>query len=196
MFATVLVYGTLFVERQLWWLMLPCLAIFLASFIALPLVLESARVGTTPQRVVQSALLVLAFAVFVRWHVKDRMPYPWQPDVRRSQLDIEARLPPAALIGCFNAGIPQYFGAGRVVALDGLVNHDVQRYWKERRVDAYLRDHGIGFIADEERTLQRVRRFTEMSLELEERASYPLPGWPTGRRLLWEVMRPPRGRTR
>jgi hypothetical protein len=188
--ALALVYGCAFVERQIWWLVLPCLSLLLVMFISFPLFLRSKPLGTALEGAARLAVVVLAVLLIARWHIKGHAPYPWQPDVRRSQLAIEALVPASERVGCFNAGIPAFFGSGRVVALDGLVNHEARESWRERRFDAYLVQHHIHFIADEQGALNKALRFTRAPLRLEELASYPLRGSPTGKRLLWRVSAP------
>ena len=185
--ALALIDGALLVERQIWWLALPCLSILLVQFISFPVFVRSMPLGRTLERSARVALVVIAILIFVRWQIKGRPPYPWQPDVRRSQLAIEVLVPMSERVGCLNAGIPVYFGSGRVVALDGLVNHEARGFWAERRFEAYLVQHRIGFIADEQHTMNKALRFTRAQLELEEVASYPLRGWFTGKRILWRV---------
>jgi hypothetical protein len=187
--ALTVVYGTSFLERQIWWLTLPCLSIVLLMFIAFPAWLRSWRPEPGIEASIRVGLIALAIALFVRWHVKGHTPYPWQPDVRRSQLAIESVVPATETIGCFNAGIPAYFGSRRVVGLDGLVNHEARVAWSLRRVDEFIERHSIAYIADEDRIVERAQRFTKAPIPLKEMASYPLRGWPTGTRHLWHVSR-------
>jgi hypothetical protein len=84
---------------------------------------------------------------------------------------------------------------GRIVALDGLVSHTALGYWSQRRIDDYVRDAHVRFIADDPPTVERAQRFTRSRPQLEERHTFPLRGWPTGRRMLWEV-EPDRAMTR
>jgi hypothetical protein len=183
----VLAYGTSLVDRQLWWLALPCLAFFVVAFAAVPAALDLRPWTASRAHWARMALLVAALVVFGRWHVKGFRPYPWQPDVLASQRLVERLVPPGERIGCFNAGIPGYFGDGRVVALDGLVSHPARRAWTERRVDALLADQRVRFIADEERAMEKAQRFSSVPLAIEPIASFPLRGWPSGRRVLWRV---------
>jgi 4-amino-4-deoxy-L-arabinose transferase-like glycosyltransferase len=188
--ALTLTYGFAVVERQVWWLTVPCLTLMLVQFATVPWALRTVSGGVRLERAVQPALVILAILLLARWHVKDRALYPWQPDVRRSQLAIEAQVPAPERIGAFNAGIPGYFGAGRVVALDGLVNHVVRTHWAGRRLDEYVASEKLRYIADEARVLEKARRFSRTPLELELLASFPLHGWPTGQRHLWRVVAP------
>jgi hypothetical protein len=82
-----------------------------------------------------------------------------------------------------------YFGTGRIVALDGLVSHDVLGYWADHRFDDYLRDARIRFIADDLPPLERALRFsrTPPSVRFEEVRTFPLRGSITGKRVLWAV---------
>jgi hypothetical protein len=187
--ALTVVYGAAFIERQIWWLTLPCLSTVLLLFIAFPTWLRSLRIGPAIESSARVGLVLLAIALFVRWHVKGHTPYPWQPDVRRSQLAIESVVPSPRQIGCFNAGIPAFFGSGRVVALDGLVNHDARLAWTGRRLDEFIANNNIAYIADEERIMARAQRFSRTPIPLATIASYPLRGWPTGKRVLWRISR-------
>jgi hypothetical protein len=179
------VYGWRFVERQIWWLTLPSLATVLVMFIAMPAALRSLRSHDRLEGAMRVGLVLIAMALFVRWHVKGHTPYPWQPDVRRSQLAIEQLVPAPRRIGCFNAGIPAFFGSGQVVALDGLVSHDARLAWAGHRLDEYVERLDVAYIADEERILAKAQRFSRRPIPVTEIASYPLRGWPTGRRVLW-----------
>jgi hypothetical protein len=187
--AAGLVYSMTMVERQVWWLGLPCLTIVLGSIVALATILR-ARPRLRPfegwARVVLVAISALAF---VRWSTRPLEPYPWQPDVLRSQAVIDELVPAGERIGCFNAGIPIYFGSGRIVALDGIVSHEARGWWRARRVDDFLTQARVGFIADEQLTVNRANRFASAPLALEEIRAFPLRGWPTGRRVLWKVIR-------
>ncbi len=187
MVALTVVYGLAFVERQIWWLTLPCLSTVMLMVIAFPTWLRSQARGHALEAAARVGVALLVLALFVRWHLKGHTPYPWQPDVRRSQLAIETVVPATGRIGCFNAGIPAFFGSGRVVGLDGLVNHDARLAWRNRRLDEFIARAGISYIADEERIITKAQRFASTPLMLSELSSYPLRGWPTGRRVLWQV---------
>ena len=190
MLALTLVYGWALVERQIWWLALPCLATMLVVFTSLPLALRAVPLSRAARWGAQTAMVVLAVTLLARWHVKGYRPYPWQPDVRHSQLAIERIVPASERVGVFNAGIPAFFGSRPVIALDGLVSHQARRHWQARRFDDYLARHRVGYIADEQGVMDKALRFSSGSLHLEELASFPLEGWPTGKRLLWRVTIP------
>jgi hypothetical protein len=50
-----------------------------------------------------------------------------------------------------------------------------------------VRDARVRFIADDPPTVDRAQRFARSPLPLVERHTFPLRGWPTGTRMLWEV---------
>jgi hypothetical protein len=160
-------------------------------FVTLPALLTTLAVQRGAQTWLQTTLIIVSVVAFARSYRGREPLYPWQPDVKASQRLIEGRIPAQELIGCFNAGIPMFFGAGRVVALDGLVSHRARAYWSERRLDEFLRMSGVAYIADEQRAMNRALRFVHTRPELEPLASYPLTGWPTHERILWQVRWPP-----
>jgi hypothetical protein len=182
-----LVYGLVMTDRQIWWLALPCLSIFLAVFLATPALMAAFSASERVQAWTRVALVVAALVVFAHWYRGLAALYPWQADVRRSQIAAEALVPPPDRIGCFNAGIPMFFGSGRVVALDGLVSHRAREYWSERRFDAYLVEQRVRFIVDVQSALNRASRFSRAWPRVVERASFPLEGWQPPRRILWEL---------
>jgi hypothetical protein len=185
--VTGLMYGVSLVERQIWWLGLPWLATCLGGIIAAAaFARESPRLqpwsGTA-----RAALVGLSAVVFSYWAWRPIEPYPWQVDVYRSQQQFEAQVPADQRIGCFNAGIPIYFGTGRVVALDGLVSHAARGFWYDHDVDGYLVHAHVRFIADEQLALNRASRFTRSRLPLTVVARHPLRGWPSRERVLWRL---------
>jgi hypothetical protein len=184
------VYGVTMVDRQLWWLGLPWLTMFLTAMLGTVWLCRSIPEMRRRQRIVRWAMVAASMISAITLVRAPLAPYPWQADVLRSQATIEQEIPPDQRIGCFNAGIPLYFGSGRIVALDGLVSHAAREYWAERRVDDYLRDANVRFIADEPMTLGRARRFSRGPFPLDERRTFPLHGWPTGMRVLWAVKTP------
>ena len=177
-------------ERQLWWMTFPGLVCILTTIVCLQALLESAPSGVRSlQPWIQIALIVAATIVFVRWDRRGEVMYPWHPDVRRSQAMVEAMVPPPARIGCFNAGIPLFFGSGRVAALDGLVNHRARLFWQAHRVDDYLREQHIEYVADERFAIGRALRFSREQPALQIQARFPLTNWPSGDRFLWKIVR-------
>jgi hypothetical protein len=179
--------GLLLSEQQIWWLAFPCVAMILLLFLTLPGLFSTLDAGRTVQTWVQAALMIASIAAFGRSFYGSPPLYPWQPDVRSSQRTIETLVAVPERIGCFNAGIPMFFGGGRVVALDGLVSHRARTYWADRRFDEFLRFSEIHYIADEQRALNRSLRFVRIRPELETLTAYPLTGWPTGERILWRL---------
>jgi hypothetical protein len=182
-------YGLTLSEHQIWWLTLPSLAIVVLSFLALAGTINLLRLSDHSAAWCRTLILTLSLASFFSQTSTPLDLYPWQPDVKASQQSIDAIVPRNARIGCFNAGIPMFFGARRVVALDGLVNHRARILWSEHRFEEFLRESDVAYIADERRALNRALRFTRVPPTLESVAAYPLTGW-TGQRLLWRVIWP------
>ncbi len=176
-------YGAMLADIQAWYLGLPALVSWLAVTSALAVLAPRGR----PALAAGAAVLAVSLFLFGRAWADPLVPYPWQRDVLRSVPVFEALVPPGARLGCFNAGIPAYFGHRTVIGLDGLVNHTVVGYWRARRFDRYLADADIAYIADEEGVLRRAGRFCSAEPALEPLATVPLEGWRTGRRLLWKV---------
>jgi hypothetical protein len=143
------------------------------------------------QTLVRGAMVAASLLSFIALARAPLAPYPWQADVLRSQAAIEQLIPADQRIGCFNAGIPLYFGTGRVVALDGLVSHVARGYWYDHAFDAYLRDLQVRYVADERLVRNRAERFAREPLALVQRRTFPLRGWPTHERLLWQVEHAP-----
>ena len=96
-------------------------------------------------------------------------------------------------MGCFNAGIPAYFGSRTVVNLDGLMNHAVIPYWRGHRFLDYLRDAHLAWIAGEEGAFGRAINFSAAARPMVAVpvATAPLTGWPTPWRVLWKMEEPP-----
>lgn len=71
---------------------------------------------------------------------------------------------------------------------DVLCSRGALGYWSQRRIDDYLHDAHVRFIADDPPTIDRAQRFTRSPLPLEVRHTFPLRGWPTGTRVLVAVI--------
>jgi hypothetical protein len=179
------IYAFTLTERQVWWLTLPALAAFLTLFLVIVALTKLGPAGG--ESWLQVTIVVVALVWFSSWQGHGVILYPWQPDVADSQTYFVRQVPPDARIGCFNAGIPLYYGHGRVIALDGIVSHEARLAWQARRFDWFVREKHIQFIADEQRAMNMAIRFNDSSLTLTPVASHPLAGWPSGRRILWSV---------
>lgn len=184
-----LVYGAFASDQMVWYFGLPGLALFLLAVLWTARLLG--RIAALRRTALQSgagaALVVAAIFLFSRY--RDRMPYeyPWQRDVLASQREFEKSVPADARIGCFNAGIPAYFGGRTVVNLDGLVNHDLVEVYRRGELAQWLAGAGIGFVADEPLALGRAQRLTKDAILLTPVASAPLRGWMSPTRFLWRV---------
>lgn len=177
-------------DRQVWWLGVPCLGLFLVTVISVGLVDATTRRSRRDSRIGQVVLTGGALAAAAYWFVTFSPAYPWQRDVLESQPLVEQLIPAPARIGCFNAGIPLFFGSGRVIAIDGLVSHNAMRRWSSLQFDTLLVEAQVMYIADEEAAFDRAKRFSSRQIGATEVASYPLTQWPTGRRVLWKISVP------
>jgi hypothetical protein len=181
MLAMLSTYGLLASDPQVWYVGAPGLVLWLAGMCGCAILGRRFR-GALAAALAAASLLLGC----VLW-VHPTVLYPWQRDVLRSLPEFDARVGPDERVGCFNAGIPAYFGHRRVINLDGLVNHTVHSYWRERRFDHYLDDAGIAYVADEAGSLGRAAQCASAPLRLTPVTSAPLTDWPTGKRILWRV---------
>jgi hypothetical protein len=191
--ATVLtgaVYGLFYWDTPIWYRTQPALLLFVITFVWI------ARTGTMtadsrwgPVFGTGVPLLLLTLSLFGAWSFYRQPPvaYPWQRGFYSSQAEFERLVPPGEAIGCFNAGIPAFFGRRRIVNLDGLVNTSVVPYYRARNLERYFVDEGIHYIADESRGLDRAALFMGRPLRLRPLASVPLQGTFAPRRWLWRV---------
>lgn len=183
------IYCTFFADVQCWYLALPYLECFLAIVIfgsAIYAVQVREKQGNHLSVKVLGIAVILTLLGLVRfgqtWHAGY---WPWQRDVYAQIEPVEKLLPSDARIGCFNAGIPGYFGHRTIVNLDGLVNDAIVPYWREKRFDDYLRDAGIDAIVDEELSLSRAKRFSRNFPPLHEKARFHLTNYTSDTRYLW-----------
>ena len=188
MIATGLVYGLFHWEIQIWYFTQPAVLLFVLTYVWLArLVVEPTRL----RRAIGFALpaLLLGLSLYEARSLYQNPPnlYPWQFQFLVSQRQFEDLLPPGEPIGCFNAGIPAFYGRRQVINLDGLVNSTVLPYYRERRFDRYLAEHGIHYIADVQPVLDRTAKFMQQPLRLHPIAAMPLDGWYAPYRYLWEV---------
>jgi hypothetical protein len=186
--ATGYAYSVGIAGRQLWHAAEPAIVIWLIVFAWIALLFA---LKTPP--VVQAAMGVgLASAGILVWmSMQATLPprYPWQVDVYVSQPQFERMIPPNAQIGCFNAGIPAYFSNRRITNLDGLVNHDAVPYWTSRNFSGYVHDAHIGYIADEQYSMQLGAFFSRKPLSLRIVAIHPLSDPIRPLRYLLQVVR-------
>ena len=94
---------------------------------------------------VHGLAVVFALALCVWFAPAPAARWPHQEEMlaaSRAVSDFDGR------IGAWNAGIIGYYSGGRVVNLDGLVNCDVIEFIRVDRIDQYVLDIGIDYIAD------------------------------------------------
>jgi hypothetical protein len=182
--ATGGVYGLFFSEMQYWYKAQPGLVFFVVGYGVASILLERLR----PQWVKPLlGLTVAALGVALLVRFAGLRSYPHQREVYATQAKFDALLPDGERIGCFNAGIPGYFGKHVVINLDGLVNNALYDYYRRRALDQYLSDAHIRYIADETVALERGMRFTQARPRLSIVAKEPMPGWSSQFRYLWRV---------
>ena len=182
-------YGALLTDQMVWYMGPPGLAIFLTAMLWSAHHFARDEKLRRPVLHVAGAAALVVGALFVLSRYRERMPfeYPWQRDVLASQRQFDAIVAPDARIGCFNAGIPAYFGEHTVVNLDGLVNHDLVDVYRRGDLDRWLADERIAFIADEPLALGRAEKLTKRPIPLTPVSSAPLRGWMSPTRFLWRV---------
>lgn len=182
-FAVCLISGSILTERQVWWLTLPALT----GFVALFAVLATVAPGRAGGSLLHVAVVLVGVALFSHAQWRSTPLYPWQPDVPLGQSEFDRVVPRGARVGCFNAGIPLFFGTSTIVALDGIVSHDARLAWSAHRVDDFITAAHVDYIADEQRSLNMALLFTRKRPDLRPVASHVLTGWPTGARRLWKL---------
>jgi hypothetical protein len=182
-----LAYGVAITDVQVWYYAAPNVVVFLV--VVGSVFILAGRAAPRTQRVLAVGVVTLTAALGLRFWAQPGTLYPWQRDVYRSLSAFEQRMAEGARLGCFNAGIPAYFGRRPVVNLDGLANHAAVTYWWSHRFDAFLVDSGVDYVADEAGVLRRAQRFSGARLPLVPVASLPLTGWPSGPRTLYRVVR-------
>jgi hypothetical protein len=80
---------------------------------------------------------------------------------------VQEKTPRDAKIGAFNAGILGYYSSRTIINLDGLVNHEVAKYFYPGGLIEYLQRHQIDYIVDDPITIEFYDTFlkcTEQSL--------------------------------
>lgn len=192
MIATGAIYGLWYTDYQLWYLAQPMLFLYVIvlGWCGAAACRLTYSPSALPRALITMALVVLAAMPAIKFWASAPPPYPWQPDVYRSQAQFESIIPRDATIGCFNyAGISAYFSNRPVINLDGLVNHNALRHYASHSIDRYIRESPIQYIADDEASIRRARRFFSSQLHMSPIASLPLSGLAPDRRWLWRLER-------
>ncbi len=183
---TGVIYGLFFTDRQDWYRGQPALILYVVLYGAIVRgVLERPDRWRVPPIAVGGASIAIFAATLVALVVTAKT-YPWQRDVYESQPRFEQLVPQGQAIGCFNAGIPAYFSDRTVINLDGLTNNAVFPYYQRDEFDRYLRDAGIGYIADEDLSMKRAMLFVDKPVSMEVLATASMT-WMTAKRRLWRL---------
>jgi hypothetical protein len=189
--AAGVVYSTCFTDVQCWYLALPCLEVYLAIVVVGGAICrveaDRQRVQSWTKRALAVALVFTALGL-VRYGLTFQKGFwAWQRDVYASLGRVAELTPAEAKIGCFNAGVPSYFGQRRVVNLDGLVNDAVVPYWRSKTFSRYLADAEIAFVFDDARSLERAGRFSQGFPAMKAIAQHPLTYCISDTQYLWEL---------
>jgi hypothetical protein len=183
---TGVIYGLFFTDRQDWYRGQPALILYVVLYGALVRgVLETPEARRVSPIAVGGASVAVFAATLVAL-VLTAKTYPWQQDVYESQPMFEQLVPHGQAIGCFNAGIPAYFSDRTVINLDGLTNNAVFPYYQRDEFDQYLRDAGIGYIADEDLSMKRAMLFVDKPMPMQVLATTSMT-WMTAKRRLWHL---------
>ncbi len=62
--------------------------------------------------------------------------------------EVDAMIPPGSVIGAWNSGIFGVYSKNRVVNLDGLVNHSIQKYYQNKNYEKCFAELGIDYVFD------------------------------------------------
>ncbi|MEA2602623.1 MAG: hypothetical protein QOF89_3615 [Acidobacteriota bacterium] len=195
--ATILtgvIYGLFYWDTPDWYHAQPALVLFVLLYVWIVRTDATAgrRWNAVFGRGVPMALLLLSLFGAFAFYSDPPISYPWQRDFYNSQAEFEKRVPPGEAIGCFNAGIPAFFGHRRIINLDGLVNDSVVPYYRARKLERYFGDEGIHYLADDSYSLEYAARFMSRPIRLHPLAYVPLRDWyelgrPPPHRWLWRV---------
>jgi hypothetical protein len=184
------VYGLFFTDKQDWYRGQPGLILYIVLYGTIVRGFLERRDGRhAPVISIGGACVAISGATLIPL-VLTVNSYPWQRDVLESQPIFERLVPGDQTIGCFNAGIPAYFSARKIVNLDGLVNNTVYPYYQRDQFDQYLRDTAIGYIADEDMSMVRAMLFAKKAVPMEVLATVPMTWMPQTHRHLWRVEPP------
>lgn len=186
---TAAVYGLFYWEIPLWYRAQPALLIFVISYVwtlRAGAFLADRPWGRLAAVSVPAVLLAFSLIGAISFHRHPPVTYPWQPGFYSSQAAFERLVPPGQAIGCFNAGIPAFFGRRRIVNLDGLVNSSVVPYYRNHDLGGYLDAEGLRYVADDTTTVRRAAELLAGPLRLRELACVPLSSF-ADRRCLWRV---------
>jgi hypothetical protein len=115
--------------------------------------LAEAAAGWRAGAALPPLLAALLFAVAGLEHARTlravgEPQFPWQAEMLAAGRGLATAVPEGATVGSFNAAIIGYASERTVVNLDGVVNDGAFSALRERRLGAYLRERGIGFVVD------------------------------------------------
>ena len=92
-------------------------------------------------------LIVVPVFLFLSFRSQTNATFPWQEDMKYAGEKLR-QLPPAAIVGSWNAGILSFFSGRSVVNLDGLVNDDAARAVIRGEIASYVKERRLNYIVD------------------------------------------------
>jgi len=121
-----------------------------------------------------------------------REPFRWEPIYHRAALVLQAKTPPNARIGAFNAGIQAATAvhSRKVVNLDGVVNHEALDALAAGELSDYLDRKDIGYLIDHRGAIGFYESLGGRGLSERLRlvARFPVEARPDQEICLWQVM--------
>lgn len=124
--------------------------------------LKQSWIQTYKHLVVSACMVFLVLGLFV-WQGNRLFRvgfYPWQKQYYNIAIQLK-QMPKTTRVGAFNTGIYGYVMDRGVVNLDGVVNGQVLRAMKQKKLLSYLRQQGITHIVDHLHAIQHFATFAE-----------------------------------
>jgi len=106
------------------------------------------KLGARTRAFVTAAAALALLLVYVKIAQRDWRAEAYKPFINHYRVAVWARdhLPPSAVIGSFDGGVPGYFSHRRVVDLVGVENKRAFAAVRGRRLGAYLDEEGIEYL--------------------------------------------------
>jgi hypothetical protein len=92
-------------------------------------------------------LIVVPVFLFLSFRSQTNAVFPWQENMKYAGEQLR-QLPPAVIVGSWNAGIVSFFSGRSVVNLDGLVNDDAAKALIRGEIASYVKERRLNYIVD------------------------------------------------
>lgn len=119
-------------------------------------------------------------------------PFRWEPYYVAAGLDLQARTPPNARIGAFNAGIQGAISreGRKIVNLDGVVNHEALEALRLGHLLGFIQEAKIDYLIDHRSAPAFYQTLGAPNLEdhLKLIATYSVPERPAEAICLWQIV--------